>query len=68
MEEPGTMTVRTVLGITSEILKAIPIYGSELERIGEPLKRAIHNLDLVIDTMDREEAREAEENADADAE
>lgn len=65
-----TITLLQLMHIVLNDLESIMVPGGLLEQIGMPLNRAIRNVHVAIEAMDRQPEpaapEEAEENADAD--
>ena len=55
------MRVRDVLEVTMRMLGRMQITVDEVDRIGIPARDAIHNMQMCVDAIDREKARQAEE-------
>ena len=71
--QEGRISLRELLAITLGDLERIMVPGGLLEQIGMPLNRAIHNIRVGIEAIDRESAKETgqteaimEENENAD--
>jgi len=72
--QANQMTAIEVLRITVEQLGMIPVTVSQMEQIGDPILRAIGNINACIEAMERADAehekkkQEEAEDAEADAE
>lgn len=57
----GEMRVRDVLDVTMRMLGRVQITVDEVDRIGIPVRDAIHNMKMCVEAIDRDEAEQAEE-------
>ena len=55
------MRVRDVLEVTMRMMGRVQITVDEVDRIGIPVRDAIHNMKMCVEAIDREAARQAEE-------
>lgn len=55
------MRVRDVLEVTVRMLERVQITVDEVDRIGIPVRDAVHNMKMCVEAIDRDEAEQAEE-------
>ena len=55
------MRVRDVLEVTVRMLERVQITVDEVDRIGIPVRDAVHNMKMCVEAIDRDEAAQAEE-------
>lgn len=57
----GEMRVRDVLEVTNRMLERVQVPVGMINQVGIPIRDAVHNIQMCIDAIDRDEAEQAEE-------
>lgn len=57
----GEMRVRDVLEVTNRMLERVQVPVGMINQVGIPIRDAVHNIQMCIDAIDREETKQAEE-------
>jgi len=57
----GEFTVRDVLEVTMRQLNRVMVPVEMINQVGIPIRDAVHNMQMCVEAIDREAAKQAEE-------